>query len=281
MLDFSLADTLVPLGLWYIIAFSFGVVIGSFLNVFIYRFHTGKSLNGQSHCLSCGVELVWFDLFPLASYLVLRARCRRCGCRIPARYFLIELATGLLFMLALVETFEVVAIFILWYVLAVLLCIFVYDLYHFIIPDSLAVALGVGVGVWYGYQWWGGMVSLEQVMVSVGAAALGSAFFLALWLISKGQWIGFGDVKLALPLGLLVGAGGVFSFVVLSFWIGAIISLLLLTWQWLRRGQADLHLPSRALTMKSAVPFAPFLIASGLVVFFTQFNVLQLFNFLV
>ncbi|NCT02181.1 prepilin peptidase [Candidatus Parcubacteria bacterium] len=270
---------LIPMSWLALIAFGFGVIIGSFLNVYIYRFHTGKSLAGHSHCLSCGTRLRWYELFPLVSYVVLRGRCRTCGCKIPARYFLVELTTGILFALTILLSLDIFSILLLWFIFGVLVVITVYDLYHFIIPDRLVLVLTVAVVLFTTYQVWIGSVPWSQVGRIVASALGGSFFFLVLWVISKGKWIGFGDVKLAFPLGVLVGSQYVFSFVVLSFWIGAGISLFLLTYSHLSRGKADLHLPGKALTMKSAVPFAPFLIASSLVIVFTHFNVLQLFSF--
>jgi len=173
---------------------------------------------------------------------------------------------------------DVVIIAFLWLIFSILVVITVYDLYHFIIPDRLTLLLTVLVVGLLGYQFWAGSVSDTELLWNVVSALGGSVFFLMLWVISKGRWIGFGDVKLAFPLGLLVGPEYVFSFVILSFWIGAIISLCLLGYQRLSRGKAGLHLPSKALTMKSAVPFAPFLVASSLAILFTQFNVLSLFS---
>jgi leader peptidase (prepilin peptidase) / N-methyltransferase len=276
---FSLSVLLVPVWWWSVIAFGFGVIIGSFLNVYIYRFHTGKSLAGSSHCLSCGNSLKWFELFPLLSYLGLRGRCRTCGCHIPGRYFLVELVTGLLFAATLLLTLDVPTLLFLWFILSVLVVITVYDLYHFIIPDSLTLALTAAVTGLLGYEYWLHPVSLEGVIIAVAAALGGAAFYLTLWLVSKGTWLGFGDVKLAFPLGLLVGPAAVFSFVVLSFWIGAAVSLLIIAYQKWQRGKAALPLTQKALTMKSAVPFAPFLVASSLVILFSHFNVLSLFSF--
>ena len=92
----ALSLTTLPFSVLTLYAFVFGVIIGSFLNVYIYRFHTGKSLSGHSHCLSCGTPLKPYELIPLLSYVFLRGRCRTCGCKIPARYFLVELTAGLL-----------------------------------------------------------------------------------------------------------------------------------------------------------------------------------------
>lgn len=276
---FTLESLLLPMSWLYVMAFGFGVIVGSFLNVYIYRFHTGKSLGGSSHCLSCGTDLRWYELFPLFSYLGLCGRCHTCGCGIPARYFLVELVTGLLFVLSLTVSLDLLNVLLLWFICAVLVVITVYDLYHFIIPDSLTFTLTILVSVLIGYGYLVAPTQIDSLIPRVLAALAGAGFFLFLWLISKGRWLGFGDVKLAIPLGLLVGSAQVFSFVVLSFWIGAVISLLLLGWQKISRGQSSLHLPGQALTMKSAVPFAPFLVASSLVILFTNFNVLELFSF--
>ena len=98
--------------------------------------------------------------------------------------------------------------------------------------------------------------------------------------MSEGRWIGFGDVKLVLPLGILIGYAGVFSMLVLSFWIGAIIGLLLLAWQYLqKRGKPHLRFLTRELTIKSAVPFAPFLISGFLAVFFLELDIVSLITY--
>lgn len=275
--------TLFPgVALWQfaIVAFGFGVIIGSFLNVYIYRFHTGKSLAGSSHCLSCGKSLAWYELFPLLSYLGLRGRCRQCGCRIPVRYFVVELLSGLLFAATLYLSVELGLILLYWFIFSILIIITVYDYYHFIIPDSLTAALLSSVLVLLGYQWLWQAVPLSEIAITIFAALAGAAFFLSLWLVSKGAWLGFGDVKLAVPLGILVGSAQVFSFVVLSFWIGAGVSLVILAVAWLlERGKKHLQLPALGLTMKSAVPFAPFMVASSLLIIFTHFNALALFSF--
>jgi leader peptidase (prepilin peptidase)/N-methyltransferase len=214
----------------YVVAFLLGAIIGSFLNVYIYRFHTGKSLAGSSHCLSCGSPLKWFELFPIFSYLAIRGRCRHCHSKVPFRYFVVELLTG-----------------------------------------------AVGGLMLQNYFIYG--VPGDVLVFDFFIALVGSAFFMFLWLISKGEWLGFGDVKLAFPLGWLVGASSVFSFVVLSFWIGALVSLLILGLQKYQRGKSHLRLLSAPITMKSAVPFAPFLIAGALVTFFANLNVLDFFTF--
>ncbi len=272
-------DLLIPIWFFYLSIFILGAIIGSFLNVVIYRFHTGRSLNGSSHCLSCAKQLRWFELFPLFSYIALRGRCSGCKSFVPVRYFVVESLTAVLFMVALSLSQSIEMFAWLTGMFVVLILITVYDYYHFIIPDELTAALTVLMGLWLSWQYWLGAVTLYSLTVLVGASVAGAGFFFFLWFVSRGQWLGFGDVKLAIPLGLWVGATSIFSFIVVSFWIGAVISLLILAWQKYERGKRRLHLSAETLTMKSAVPFAPFMIAGATLVYITQFDVLSLFSF--
>ncbi len=262
-----------------IVAFVFGVIIGSFLNVYIYRFHTGKSLMGSSHCLSCGTSLKPFELVPLFSYLALFGRCRTCRSYIPNRYFLVELLTGLLFVGVVLSSVDFISMLHSLFIVSVLVVIAVYDLYHMIIPDELVTALLGGVISNQLYLHISG-VPMSVFGWNIFAALLGSFFFLLLWRVSKGTWIGFGDVKLIIPLGLSVGYTAVFSMVVLSFWIGAIVGVLILIIQKLRyKSQAHFKFLPAPLTMKSAVPFAPFLILGYLAVIFFDVDVIALLSY--
>lgn len=269
---FAIAPTLAM-----IFVFVLGTIIGSFLNVVIYRLHTGKSLAGSSHCLSCGQSLRWYDLFPVLSFVCLRGRCRQCGCRFTARYAVVEIITGLLFVASLNSTLQTVPLVLLWIILSLLVVITVYDLRHYIIPDVLTLWLTVFV---LGYVYTSAGYSTDVIAYLPGllAALAGAGFLFFLWFISNGRWLGFGDVKLVFPLGLLVGADLVFSFIVWSFWIGAGFSLLLVALAKFTRGKLRLPFLPSSLTIKSTVPFAPFLVAGCLLVFFLKLNVLTLFT---
>lgn len=257
------------------VIFIFGLVIGSFLNVVAYRFHTGKSLNGHSHCESCGTRLSWYDLFPVFSYLSLRGRCRYCGSLIRPQHALIEAATGLLFLIAYFESHDLILLALSLAVIGILMVTFVYDVRHLIIPDELSFALaGVGaLAALYVAATGGGLMSLLHAVLGAGAAFM---FFGTLWWISGGRWLGFGDAKLSVGLGLLVGLSGVFSLVVWSFWIGAGISLSLMALERLHQRHDLKRLPS--VTMKSEIPFAPFLIISFFLVYFFGADVLGLID---
>ncbi len=271
--------TILPTGAIVTIAFVFGVIIGSFLNVYLYRFHTGKSLSGSSHCLSCGTNLKAYELVPLFSYLALRGRCRTCSSYIPTRYFLVELLTGLLFVGVVLTATDIISMFHTLVFVSILVVIAVYDIYHMIIPDELVAALLVVV---LSNQLYLHILGLPlNIFHYTIAAALGASLFLMLlWRVSKGTWIGFGDVKLVIPLALFVGYTSVFSMVVLSFWIGAIIGVLILLYQKIRRrSQPHLRFLSSELTIKSAVPFAPFLILGYLAVIFFEIDVISLLSY--
>jgi prepilin signal peptidase PulO-like enzyme (type II secretory pathway) len=198
------------------------------------------------------------------------------------RYLAVELLTAGLFALVAVVSLSLIDLAFLWLVVTLLLLIFVYDIRHLIIPDELTVALTALVSVRYGIGLFLGEVTWLEAVVAGLASLLSASFFFGLWWFSRGRWIGFGDVKLAVPLALLVGSSGAFSLVVLSFWIGAVVTLLWLAILWLLvriGGQARLPNTARSLTMKSAVPFAPFLIASAILVYFGQVDVLAFFTY--
>jgi leader peptidase (prepilin peptidase)/N-methyltransferase len=266
-----------PLTIFFV--FVFGVIIGSFLNVFLYRFHTGRTVMGHSHCLSCGNRLTPKELIPLLSYLVLQGRCLNCSSLIPSRYFLIELITAIMFVVAFLTSTTFFGFFFQTAFFVILILIAVYDLYHMVIPDEFVFSAFVAALVFQFYYLVLGN-GLESFLMNIVAALGASLFLMILWRVSKGTWIGFGDVKLVMPLSLMVGATSTFSLVVLSFWVGAIIGLLIIAYQKIQeRGQPHLRLLSRQLTMKSAIPFAPFLIIAYLLIYIYQIDVVLLLTY--
>ena len=252
----------------YFFFLALGAIVGSFLNVVIYRLHTGKSLGGRSHCMSCGENLVWYELIPIVSYLFLRGRCNMCSSYIPSRYLFVELLTSGLFMLAW-HTFsqDLVMLVLSLALFSLLVIIFVYDIRHTIIPDDMTIGVGVLAVLFLVHEY---VLTRDSVipLMHIGAGVASALFFWGLWYVSKGRWIGFGDVKLALPLGAIVGGSAAFSMIVFSFWIGAVIALLMLGIQYLaRKGTTQLLFFGAPLTMKSEIPFAPFLLAGFLLTY--------------
>ncbi len=258
------------IGLVDIFIFILGLIIGSFLNVVIYRYNTGFTLNGRSQCLACGNTLRWYELVPLFSYLFQLGRCRHCGSGISLQYPLVELATGLLFWgiwLQHLPPLQTILVAVIWSLLVV---IAVYDLRHTIIPDGLVAGFAAATLALLALRAWpvgGGEFNWPIVVDGVIAAAALASFFWFLWFVSQGRWMGFGDAKLAIGVGLLLGLWPGVTAIVLAFWIGAAVGLGLIAFTRLSH-----HF--KFVTMKSEIPFAPFIILGTLLVFFFHLHVL-------
>jgi len=261
------------------VIFLLGCIVGSFLDVVACRFHTGKSLNGRSRCFSCGQTLSWFELFPLFSYLCLRGKCRACHAKIPARLFLMEFLTACLFVfvyLHVSDFFELVFGLVL---MSLCIVIALYDVKHMIIPNAFVGALFALVSINIGVTIYAGDSYVEVINALVSGLGAGG-FYVGLWLLSKGRWIGLGDAKLALPLGAILAPVATFSFVVLSFWVGAAISLLLLGSQiFYKRGKRHLQFLNIPLTIKSEVPFAPFILIAFWLVYYLHIDIFEMLTF--
>jgi leader peptidase (prepilin peptidase)/N-methyltransferase len=131
----------------FIFVFILGTIIGSFLNVVIFRLNTGRTVvNGRSICMSCNKDLRWFELIPVFSFLIQSGKCRRCAGKISHQYPIVELLTGIVFALISFKFLSIIYVSFFSYVLIVSIYVFifslliviaVYDLRHKIIPDKL------------------------------------------------------------------------------------------------------------------------------------------------
>ena len=242
-----------------IFIFLFGLLIGSFLNVVILRLNTGRSIAvGRSKCARCSQTLEWYELIPVFSFLGLRGKCRSCRAPISFQYPVIELVTGLLFIILYSKTILLHGLSLIPIVsflgsataASLLVVIMVYDVKHKIIPDKIVfpfILLGLLSIIWKAI-----MVPTFLVVPAILSGILLCAPFLFLWLFSKGRAMGFGDVKLALGMGWFLTIGASIALFFLAFWIGAVVGLLLMA-------------VSKA-RMKSQIPFAPFLIIAFAIV---------------
>ena len=231
-----------------IIFFILGLIIGSFLNAVIFRLPDGKSfLTGRSECRHCHRELGPTDLVPVLSFLFLRGRCRYCKQPISWQYPLVELATGIVFALLCFRHGSAVGEAGLWADLifaAFLIVIGIYDFKHFLILDRIVVPAMVLALVWAGL---GG-----HLLASLYGALLVAGFFAAQYYISRGRWIGFGDVKLGIFLGLLLGWQLSLLLLVLAYFLGAATGLTLVF--------------TGHKTMSSKLPLGSFLAISAIIV---------------
>jgi len=273
---------------FYLIAFILGLVIGSFLNAVIYRLWQKKSfLKGRSFCPHCKHTLGWKDLIPLVSFLVLKGKCRYCGKKISLQYPLVEISTGILFALVFwvwglgfdwslgcsppgspLRVQGTWDFFILSYLLIIasfLIIIFIYDLKHFIIPDKVvypAIFIVLGFRTWNLIGHWSLGFRDFKGLVNPFLAAFGaSLFFLAIVLISRGRGMGLGDVKLAFFMGLFLGFPKIIVALFFAFLIGAIIGVGLIL--------------AKRKTLKSEVPFGPFLVTGTFIALFAGEKIVQ------
>ncbi len=190
----------------YVLAVVLGLCVGSFLNVVIYRLPEGMSLaKPSSHCTSCGYSLKWYDNIPVLSYIMLGGKCRKCKEKISPRYMLVELLNALLWLVcALLFAKNNLYYAIISAILcSVLICVFFIDLKHLIIFDRfhvIIIALGIGAIFLDSFTLW------YDHLIGAGA---GFILFLLVYFIAilvyKREGLGFGDVKLALSVGLFLG----------------------------------------------------------------------------
>ena len=250
-----------------IIAFIFGAIVGSFLNVVSLRFNTGVTLGGRSKCMSCGKKLSWLELFPIFSFLALRGKCRGCKSKISWQYPLVEFIAGAIFVMIffIFPPFTYVmslATVIQMIIGCLLLVITIYDIKHKIIPDQFVytfcffalASLFLG-----GSSWWH-IPTYTQLM----AGPIVALPFVLLWLVSRGTWMGLGDGKLALGIGWLVGLNGGVNAIVVAFWIGAVVSVVWLLYTY------------KKFKPRMEIPFGPYLILGLYLVLLFKVTIIDL-----
>lgn len=268
------------------IVFLFGGALGSFILVIADRHNTGLSFfKGRSFCFSCNTQLSRNDLFPIFSFVFLKGRCRYCESKIPNGAILTEIAMGLLAVLAAFKSgffgFDFPIIHNSYFVIQnlpsfmLLLCIFgtvllitIYDLRHFIIPDSFLISLFV-------LSLLSIILNSYPIIHSLLSGLILTIPFLLIFLVSRGRWLGFGDVKYIAVIGFLLGLSQGISAVILSFWIGAAFSVIALS---IKKIIPRISLPllRNNLTIKSEIPFGPFLSLGIIVSFYFNMDLFHL-----
>lgn len=228
-----------------LLIFIYGLIIGSFLNVCIYRIPRGESIAWPgSHCPACSHDLKWYDNIPLFSYLMLRGKCRYCKTTISPQYPLVESLNAFAYIIIYLKFgFEVDFIF---YSLmsSVLVAIIFIDLKEMIIPDSLVLSVLVMSIIHKAVNYFLYGISPELIGSILGLLLAGG-LFLAIVIVSGGG-MGGGDVTLIGALGFVLGVKFIVLNIFLSFMLGAIISIFLLA--------------AKIKTRKDPIPFGPFIV---------------------
>ena len=252
----------------------FGLIVGSFLNVVIQRFGAGISLGGRSACDFCGMQLRWYHLIPVFSWIALRGRCAGCGSRLSIQYPLVELLTGIVFALVGSSGLPFISEGVALVAFSLLIAISVYDLHHTIIPDKWSYSFAA-LALLFSITLSGGATLPEWALLIAAGPAVALPLW-ALWFVSKGRAMGLGDVKLAIGMGWLLGPYWGLVSVFGGFMIGAVISVfVLLPLPYLVRMITLHRFPYAAaragFTMKSEVPFGPFLACSCFLIWYVHY----------
>lgn len=261
----------------YIFSFILGSVVGSFLNVCIYRLPRDESVvSPPSHCTSCGSRIMFYQNVPIISYILLGGKCSECGSRISARYPLVEILTGILFAASFrTFGFTMETLFYLILICSLIVITFI-DLEHMIIPNLITIP-GIIVGLLYNAlitDWrtsrelmgdfsfslenFFGVLNEVPFLDSVfGIIIGGGVLFLIAFLyvlIRKREGMGMGDVKLLAMIGAFLGWKGVIFVMLVSSLIGTVVGLSVIAYK-----KGDL---------KYALPFGPFLSLAAVIYLF-------------
>ncbi len=199
-----------------------GLVIGSFINVVVLRTQAQLSWWGRSACPHCSSQLAWYDLFPVASFLVLRGQCRQCQSKIAWQYPVVESVTALVFAL-LAYWFYADPVRLLMYLVyaSSLIVIFVYDLKYYLILDRFTLPMVV-------FALMANQILGVSLSVSVFGMMVGAAFFLVQFLWSRGRWVGGGDIRLGAVMGAMLGWPQICVALFLAYGLGTIVAVALL-----------------------------------------------------
>ena len=268
----------------YILIFIFGTIIGSFLNVVILRSYTGFTIKGRSRCFSCNTTLTWVDLIPVISYTCLKGKCRTCDSKISPQYPLVELSTGILFVLVFNLFLPTTApgmflVFTHLLIACLMVLIATYDIKHKIIPNAWVysfILITFGLALMQGFNTddfiWSSAenfslifshgYSIPWLYIISGPVTALPCFLI--WLLSKGRAMGFADSKLSLGMGFLLGMSQGISAFAVSVWVGAIIGIALVLYAKIQKRIGEkigsLNIGIKNFTRKSEIPFAPYLI---------------------
>lgn len=254
-----------------IIIFILGTAIGSFLSVIIHRLHTKKDsmILSRSMCPSCKKKIKWRHLVPVFSWLYLRGKCGYCREKISVHYLMLELVTGIVFLFTFLnfnflesiplisnpeffnyqinwQVFEKFVFYIIEF--SFLIGIFFYDTQYKEIPDQLslpAIAIAIVGNLIFGEP--------EIMSMLIGAAGI-FTFFLLQFVLSKGSWIGGGDLRLAILVGVLLGWEMGLLALIISYLLGGLFSIYLLI--------------AKKVQRKTQIPFGPFLVTGIIIAVF-------------
>jgi len=257
--------------------FVLGLCLGSFVNMLVYRMAVKYKLvklgrdksrhynKNRSFCDYCGKQLHWYENIPIVSWLILRGRSKCCQKKLSRFYPIIELVTGIILVLITYRfnlfsgrfslPIEMMQLFWLLIIVTLLLFLTVFDLKYLILPDFAVITLII-------ISFLGVIFDEPNIIPYLVSASVGSGFLLILYLITKKRGIGFGDVKLAVFMGLFLGWPKIIIALYIAFIVGAIVGVVGIFF--------------KKITKKSKIAFGPFLILGTIVTWIWGNQILDL-----
>lgn len=264
----------------YIYIFLLGLFIGSFLNVLADRLSKEETIGGRSRCDKCKHKLAWFDLIPIISFTLLKGKCRYCRAPISIGHVYAEIITGVVFILTWYLShlfYSALPLHIVHVVIAgILIVMLLSDIRYQIIPDEMQIALGLaGIARFFFLT-----VSLYRPIIPqiynmeylylvgqlLGGGVIVALPLLAIFLITKGKGMGFGDVKLTFNMGLVLGMWNGLYALYIGFISGGIVGAYILI--------------TKKAKLKSKIAFGPFLILGLYIMLFYWYEVAQILQFI-
>lgn len=252
--------------IFYIILLALlGLSFGSFINALVYRLHEKKTLFGRSECPNCHHQLSWLDIIPLFSFITLKGKCRYCREKISWQYFFVELSSCLLFVAFFIlnyyfKDFNVLLLIRDLITVLSLITIFVYDAKYMEIPDEVSIPTVVIVAIL-------NIIIFKDLNSVLFGATFGALFFLIQFIFSKGKWIGGGDIRMGLLIGVLFGPQKALFAIFLSYFIGAIYAIPILINKYFNKKEII-----NGKIKETELPLAPFLtIGTILVMLFSSY----------
>lgn len=219
-----------------LLIFVLGSLFGSFINCLVWRLHEKDTIMGRSYCPKCKHMIAWYDNIPLFSFLALKGKCRHCGKKISWQYPVVEFVTGILFVVAAhinigtdlfkapifeLQASSYVVLLRDWFIICVMVVIFIYDLRWYLILDIVslpAVLVIFLLNMALGFD-------LLNILIS---GIIGGSFFLFQFVISRGKWIGGGDIRLGLLMGVALGWPKILLAIMIAYLIGSVFGIFLL-----------------------------------------------------
>lgn len=254
---------------YYFLTAVVGLLIGSFLNVCIYRIPNNKSIvKPSSQCMNCKERLTALDLVPVLSFLFLRGKCRHCGVKISPRYAIVEMLTALTFVLLLHRFGLSVDFFASAYLMSILIVVFFVDLDHMIIPDRLVIAGLIGgvplfiynifkpVQIYGDRNWW---TPLLGILVGFGMLLLVAVIGIAIY--KTDEAMGGGDIKIFAPIGIFLGLKMTFVAFFVSVVIAGFVGIILVI--------------AKIKDRKGTFPFGPFIVLGTFITYLYGWELLE------